>query len=289
MSVDLNLNCYSILGIGHDATEKQIKKSYYKLSFEYHPDRGGEEEAFTLINKAYITLTENREEYDRKSKFGKNYSEFEEFFKIDMDFNFVGEKEKLDKFKSREILDIIIKVDDNFDGTLEYPRYVLCKTCKGSGKDLKSKIIIRDENGNVKGTFDADDGCDFCDGTGKDYNGGPCRFCQGQGKVGIKQCVSCKGERRLLGKQKLSGIKLEGEETIVEAKVEEIGDTVEEQEAQRNEVEQEVKAEEAAEKAVEQGLPEEVKADSVEEAPAEVEAEASAVEAEDVEEVKEEK
>lgn len=79
------------------------------------------------------------------------------------------------------------------------------------------------------------------------------------------------------------------EETIVEAKVEEIGDTVEEQEAQRNEVEQEVKAEEAAEKAVEQGLPEEVKADSVEEAPAEVEAEASVVEAEDVEEVKEEK
>ena len=79
------------------------------------------------------------------------------------------------------------------------------------------------------------------------------------------------------------------EETIVEAKVEEIGDTVEEQEAQRNEVEQEVKAEEAAEKAVEQGLPEEVKVDSVEEAPAEVEAEASAVEAEDVEEVKEEK
>lgn len=215
--IDLNINYYAILGVGHDSTEKEIKKKYYKLSMHNHPDRGGDQDKFTLINKAYTTLTENREEYDKKSKFGKDYSEMEELFKIDMGFDYDGEKEKLDKFKSREILDIIVKVDDKFDGTIEYPRYVLCKKCKGSGKDLKSKIVIKDENGNIKGTFDPDDGCDFCEGTGKDYRDMTCGFCQGKGKVGLTECSECKGERRMLGKQKLKGVVLDGEETIIEA------------------------------------------------------------------------
>jgi large subunit ribosomal protein L3 len=73
------------------------------------------------------------------------------------------------------------------------------------------------------------------------------------------------------------------EEEIAETKVEEIGDTVEEQEAQRKEVEEEVKAEEAAQQAVEQGLAEEDKTESVEEVTAE------AVEPEKEEEVVEEK
>ena len=55
------------------------------------------------------------------------------------------------------------------------------------------------------------------------------------------------------------------EEEIVEAKVEEVGDTVEEQEAQRQEVEEEVKAEAAAEE-----IAQEAKADVVEETPVEV-------------------
>jgi hypothetical protein len=34
----------------------------------------------------------------------------------------------------------------------------------------------------------------------------------------MKQCSKCDGERRILGKQKLKGIKLEGDETKVESK-----------------------------------------------------------------------
>ena len=40
-----------------------------------------------------------------------------------------------------------------------------------------------------------------------------CTFCSGKGKVGLNPCKKCGGERRILGKQKLSGIKLEGDET----------------------------------------------------------------------------
>ena len=39
--MDKNKNYYSILGVAKDAEEKVIKKSYYKLSFEHHPDKGG--------------------------------------------------------------------------------------------------------------------------------------------------------------------------------------------------------------------------------------------------------
>jgi DnaJ-class molecular chaperone len=108
-------------------------------------------------------------------------------------------------------------VDDTFNGSVEYERWVKCKTCDGSGKDLSSKIVVKDNDGNVLRTFDSDDGCDFCDGTGKDFRGGPCSFCSGQGKIGLTPCKTCKGEKSILGKQKLSGLKLEGKETKVDA------------------------------------------------------------------------
>ena len=44
-----------------------------------------------------------------------------------------------------------------------------------------------------------------------------CSFCQGQGKVGLNPCQTCKGEKRILGKQKLSNIKLTGDETKIES------------------------------------------------------------------------
>ena len=101
-----------------------------------------------------------------------------------------------------------LAVELNVDGK---PKY------RGSGKDLSSKIVIRDVDGNITKTFDADDGCDFCEGTGKDYKGDNCHFCSGKGKVGLTPCKTCKGEKRILGKQKLTGIKLTGKETKVEA------------------------------------------------------------------------
>jgi len=53
--------------------------------------------------------------------------------------------------------------------------------------------------------------------TGKSWNGQDCGYCAGKGKVGIHDCKKCLGERRVLRKQKLSGIKLEGDETRIEA------------------------------------------------------------------------
>jgi DnaJ-class molecular chaperone len=217
--MDLNINCYEILGLKGESTEKEIKKKYYKLSKTHHPDKkGGDAIKFNLINKAYTILSEERNAYDTKSIYGNKYNELTEFFVMDIDYDFESTSSKFEKVKNRESLDVYVKVDkDDFDGTIEFARMVKCKSCDGSGKDMSAKIIIRDVDGNIKQIFDADDGCDFCEGAGKLGNGNPCGFCGGAGKIGMKECSTCKGDRRILGKQKLKGITLEGDETTIKA------------------------------------------------------------------------
>jgi len=61
---------YEVLGVPKDATTVQIKKSYYFLSLQYHPDKNPNnpqaEEMFKLISEAYHILSddEKRKTYD---------------------------------------------------------------------------------------------------------------------------------------------------------------------------------------------------------------------------------
>jgi molecular chaperone DnaJ len=220
--MDKNKNYYQILGISKDSTTKEIKKEYYNKAKIFHPDKNNNESdpiIFAEITEAYEILynKETREEYDLKSKWGKNYNEYYDLFDVQIDFDYDSEKDRLEKFKKNEVNNIQIEVDDTFDGNLEYERWVKCKTCDGTGKDFSAKIVIRDNDGNIVKTFDGEDGCDFCDGIGKDYRGEDCSFCNGKGKVGLTPCKTCNGEKRVLGKQKLKGIKLTGDETRVES------------------------------------------------------------------------
>lgn len=213
----LSKNYYGILGISNNSNEKEIKKAYYKLSKVMHPDKGGDSILFNEITESYdILCSEKREEYDLKSKYGNNYNEYYELFNINLDYDYDSVKDQRDKFKKNEINDIYISIDDNFNGVIEFERWVKCKKCDGSGKDMSSKIIIRDNDGNILRTFDGDDGCDLCEGSGE-YSGKQCPFCNGVGKVGLNKCETCNGEKRILGKQKLKGVKLDGDETIIKS------------------------------------------------------------------------
>jgi DnaJ-class molecular chaperone len=221
MSSLKNKNLYGILRIDKNSTNIEIKKSYYDLSKQYHPDLNKDKESesiFKDICDAYKILInkESRSDYDLKSKYGKNYNEYFELFDVNIDFSYDQSKEKLETFKRNSILNIQIEIDESFNGTIEYERWIKCKNCDGSGKDLSSKIVVRDNNGNVLKTFDADDGCDFCEGTGKSYNGSDCNFCSGNGKIGLTLC-SCCVNGRIIGKQKLKGIKLVGSDTKIES------------------------------------------------------------------------
>jgi DnaJ-class molecular chaperone len=204
-------NYYGILNINNAATAKQIKLAYYAISKENHPDKGGDEDIFKEITEAYKILSNkvSKEEYDKKSKFGANYDETLEIY----DFKFSNQtaeykrdNEMYHDWKDKEELTIILYIDDTFNGSIEYERWVLCKKCGGCGKDTESKIQIKGPDGTIK-YFDASEGCDFCDGTGK-WGDKDCFFCFGAGKINGKDCDACQGSKRIKGKQKLTGIKM---------------------------------------------------------------------------------
>lgn len=207
--MDFNKNYYLILNVPKESDNNQIKKSFYKLSFQHHPDKGGDALVFNEITEAYNVLTsDDRNIYDKRSRWGADYDESYEL--LDYEFNNKSKgwsEDKFDSWKKENQLNILVYIDDDFNGEVEYERWVTCKTCGGEGRDTQSKIQIKDENGNVLKVFDGEDGCDFCEGSGKSWNGQDCYFCGGKGQVGLVECSTCKGEKRILGKQKLTKIK----------------------------------------------------------------------------------
>lgn len=61
---------YELLGVGRDASDREIKKAFRKLALKYHPDKNkekGAEEQFRKIAEAYDILSdeEKRKKYDR--------------------------------------------------------------------------------------------------------------------------------------------------------------------------------------------------------------------------------
>ncbi len=59
-------NPFEIIGVSEDASEREIKKAYRKLSLIHHPDKGGDEATFQQLSAAYRALTDpvSRENYE---------------------------------------------------------------------------------------------------------------------------------------------------------------------------------------------------------------------------------
>jgi hypothetical protein len=69
---------YALLGLTSSASSKEIRRAYYKLAREYHPDISSADnsaELFKQINEAYQVLSnsEKRSSYDLSLKFGFEY------------------------------------------------------------------------------------------------------------------------------------------------------------------------------------------------------------------------
>lgn len=88
---------YKVLEVNEDASFEEIKKTYRKLAFQYHPDKNpGREELMKEINEAYAVLSNEgkRREYDSyrqsfgffaRDKFRQTYTD-QDIFK-DSDIN----------------------------------------------------------------------------------------------------------------------------------------------------------------------------------------------------------
>lgn len=185
---------YKTLGVSKDATEEQIKKAFKKLALKHHPDRGGDSEKFKEIQKAYETLTKEREEYDES--LNPSFGSF-------MDRLFTPRRRTQKTSDVR--FELRISLEDAFMGNtkkLKITRKILCESCDATGtKDgSQLKCIQCHGTGRVKyirqmGMMQIlqEHGCPACDERGyviADHN--MCQTCSGSAVVDKEQLLEVK-------------------------------------------------------------------------------------------------
>jgi len=211
---------YDVLGVGRDASPDEIKKSYRKLAFKYHPDKNkgdeGAEEKFKEATEAFEVLSdeEKRTQYDQfgKSAFGGGPQGFQGAQGFGMDDAlrtfmgaFAGENVFEQLFRGatgggrpavQRGSDIRLRlkltqeeVSTGVTKKLKITRDVSCETCGGSGAK--------------PGTSPAT--CPECRGRGqvaRQQNLGmfgafqsvsPCGRCAGTGQIIENKCETCDG------------------------------------------------------------------------------------------------
>lgn len=71
------MDYYTRLGVGAKASQDEIKRAYRKLASKHHPDRGGDEAQFKLVQEAYETLSDpnRRQQYDNPQPQGFSFED----------------------------------------------------------------------------------------------------------------------------------------------------------------------------------------------------------------------
>ena len=212
------LDYYDTLGIPRNASQEEIKRSFRKLAFKYHPDRSkipDAEEKFKEASEAYAILSdpEKRRQYDASGfeGFKKQYKQediynrqnFQDIFSefgfdgndlfnriFGRGFNFQQGQPKPHRGRDLEAQMEITLEQAAFGAELEVtiPRMKRCTKCGGLGVEPGSHLVT----------------CPKCHGSGrigkriKAVSGYgqvivSCDRCNGRGEVAQKQCQTCGG------------------------------------------------------------------------------------------------
>lgn len=206
---------YKILGVEKNASSEDIKKAYYRLAHQYHPDKkGGDEKKFKEINEAYQVLSdkEKRSNYDRfGSAFsggqagGFNYQNMrwedimDDFGGIEDIFDIFGgrsRKKPQDTRKGKDI-EVYLELDlesilKNQEKEISIIKNCTCSRCNGSGAEpgTKSKEcftcrgtgVVKEIRKTFLGTFSQNTVCPDCNGEGLKPEK-PCNVCGGEGRI----------------------------------------------------------------------------------------------------------
>eukprot|EP00455_Lapot_gusevi_P045856 TRINITY_DN592_c0_g1_i1.p1 TRINITY_DN592_c0_g1~~TRINITY_DN592_c0_g1_i1.p1 ORF type:complete len:440 (-),score=91.05 TRINITY_DN592_c0_g1_i1:249-1568(-) len=212
---------YEILGVPRDASQHEIKKAYYRLAKQFHPDTNrGDNEAekkFQLVNEAYEILgnEEKRKRFDTygfagdagdaagpggayggfdpRDLFRQFEQQFGDIFGLHDVFNV--------RAAPRRGQDIEVAVEIDFMEAIrgcrrevQVDRFGDCSTCHGSGAQPGTKS---QKCGKCKGTgsitlqqgpYVLQTGCRRCQGTGTITT--PCKTCDGRGVALEKATVA---------------------------------------------------------------------------------------------------
>ena len=204
---------YSILGISKSASREEIRKSYIKLARKEHPDKGGNEEHFKDINKAYEVLYDinKRKIYDEtgdeniENKPSIRRTNPFDIFNSVFNFNFSTSRQR--ETKHLKMKDFTYKLGvtlrELYCGVtkcLSLELNKVCLDCKGTGSKNGLKNICSICQGkkfifNVKRqgntVIRSSKICSVCSGKGEIINKeNNCSICHGQGnnmtKIQIK-------------------------------------------------------------------------------------------------------
>lgn len=175
-------NYYEILGVSKDADAKTIKKAYRDLAKEHHPDKGGDEEKFKAISKAYETLGDEakRAEYDNPTQRHGTFGGFNmnEFFN-----QFGGAETRAGiKINPNILISVELTLEEVFTGRemkVRYDRLNICGTCDGKGGTNPTTCASCGGNGYRMGR------------RGQMIIQTTCHDCSGRGNVYKDKCPKC--------------------------------------------------------------------------------------------------
>lgn len=211
-----NKNYYDILGVGKDASAEDIKKAYRNMAKKYHPDLNKDNpeaaEKFKEVNEAYECLSDPTKKSNYDNFGDPNGAGFGGFgggqgggfggfggFGMDDIFNmfgFGGGNARQSQGIQGE--DIQMQMDLSFEEAVfgcnkevKVNKVDICSKCSGTGA----------KNGTEFTT------CNECNGTGvarytentlfgRMVKQGPCRKCNGTGKIVKESCSECSGSGR---------------------------------------------------------------------------------------------
>lgn len=210
---------YEILGVARNASDEELKRAYYRLARQFHPDVNKEEDAaakFKEINEAYQVLSDadKRARYDRfghagvDGQFDSGLGDFpfgdifESFF--GGGFGMRGATRRGPQSGAHLKTTLALEFEEAVFGVekeLDIPRLEACPTCKGSGAEPGTTPVrcpqcrgtgeVRRASQSIFGQFVNVTACPRCNGEGEVVST-PCHECQGQKRVQVTRKIAVK-------------------------------------------------------------------------------------------------